>query len=512
MMLLGINLTSKKFQIIFFGVLILLGLFIFRDYGMSWDEQYQRDSNGRLVHNYVFHNEVEPYLSSAEKYHGPAIEWPLYSLERVFQLTDSREIYLFRHLSIFFLFLISSIYFYRLSVLIYNSNTISQIAFLFYVFTPRILSDSFYNSKDIGAVSLFTIALYFCLKWINTLKFKEMILAGLFSGLLVAVRLPCLILPIFIGFYFYFSNVNKARTIAHVLGYLLFTFFITILVWPIMWSDTFSNLLKAWEESARFVTTNKVLFFGELISSSRLPWNYVLVWIVFTTPTIVLVLIGIAIPMVFFDNLKFRNRIADNDRHILAITLLLILIILFIVLLKPTLYDGWRHMYFIHPLMILVALSVLNVIRQKLSVKIYRRCSLIILGCFLPVIIWMVNNHPYQNLYFNQLTKWVYPHVMIDFDRDYWGLSYREGIEKILERDSQSEIRIMVDNAAGKLGSLLVNKANRQRVIFVDKLCDADYFIGNYRERIGDYTFSEKMKWYDLKVDDTRVMTIYKFK
>jgi hypothetical protein len=237
-----------------------------------------------------------------------------------------------------------------------------------------------------------------------------------------------------------------------------------------------------------------------------------LVWIVFTTPTIVLVLIGIAIPMVFFDNLKFRNRIADNDRHILAITLLLILIILFIVLLKPTLYDGWRHMYFIHPLMILVALSVLNVIRQKLSVKIYRRCSLIILGCFLPVIIWMVNNHPYQNLYFNQLTKWVYPHVMIDFDRDYWGLSYREGIEKILERDSQSEIRIMVDNAAGKLGSLLVNKANRQRVIFVDKLCDADYFIGNYRERIGDYTFSEKMKWYDLKVDDTRVMTIYKFK
>jgi hypothetical protein len=68
-----------------------------------------------------------------------------------------------------------------------------------------------------------------------------------------------------------------------------------------MWSDTFSNLLKAWEESARFVTTNKVLFFGELISSSRLPWNYVLVWIVFTTPTIVLVLIGIAIPMVFFD-------------------------------------------------------------------------------------------------------------------------------------------------------------------------------------------------------------------
>ena len=55
--------------------MLILGISIVRDYGMSWDEKYQRESNGRLVYNYVFHDEKDPYLSSAEIYHGPAIEW-----------------------------------------------------------------------------------------------------------------------------------------------------------------------------------------------------------------------------------------------------------------------------------------------------------------------------------------------------------------------------------------------------------------------------------------------------
>jgi hypothetical protein len=99
-----------------------------------------------------------------------------------------------------------------------------------------------------------------------------------------------------------------------------------------------------------------------------------------------------------------------------------------VILLNSVLYNGWRHLYFVYPLFILVAIHGFYVTNALIiNARLSFFFKLFIAGSLLIIMAWMVKWHPYQYLYFNRLAgDW-----NKNFEGDYWGVAYRRPLEKI---------------------------------------------------------------------------------
>ncbi len=76
----------------FLALVLAIGVFLFDDYGMSWDEPVQREL-GNANWNYVL-NGNDSLFNLINKYHGPFIEMIEAAPERIFQLQDEKTIFL----------------------------------------------------------------------------------------------------------------------------------------------------------------------------------------------------------------------------------------------------------------------------------------------------------------------------------------------------------------------------------------------------------------------------------
>ena len=138
----------------------IIGLSIYRDYGLTWDDEISRLDTGYVNLGYIVYNRKEALLNGTEKYHGPIFEMLLVAIERVLHLTDTRSIYHMRHLILFLFFFISVIAFYFAAKKLLGHKGYALLASCFLVLSPRIFAESFFNSKDLVLLSAFNIA--FC--------------------------------------------------------------------------------------------------------------------------------------------------------------------------------------------------------------------------------------------------------------------------------------------------------------------------------------------------------------
>jgi hypothetical protein len=178
-----------------------------------------------------------------------------------------------------------------------------------------------------------------------------------------------------------------------------------------------------WNENVRFNSA--------FINASKLPWYYILEWIIITTPiiTIALFIIG------FFKFLFYLlRRILIIEELILAY--ILIIPILSVIVLKSTLYDGWRHMYFLHIPISFFAVRGYIFSSSQFNKKIIFTLTL---SLYILVASVMVKIHPYQYLYFNPLPG---ERLESKFDLDYWGLTNSDSLKFILNDSNKSLISI----------------------------------------------------------------------
>ena len=156
-------LDSRKslFITFYFILLFLIGIIVFKDYGISIDEDNTR-INGLASLKYIFEIFSPELINNSEKFDdipslhefkeqgiGAIFDLPLAYIEYFFHVEDSRNYYLLRHLFTFMLFFISAFFFFLIIKKRYNSNFIGMLGTLFLILSPRIFADSFYNNKDI---------------------------------------------------------------------------------------------------------------------------------------------------------------------------------------------------------------------------------------------------------------------------------------------------------------------------------------------------------------------------
>ena len=106
--------TSKRITFLLFSSFFLIGMFTFRDYGISIDEEFHR-SSGFYWLNYILSftafedlknlvnikiNDIKGFtlqLPQDHPYYGVVFDLPLAFLEVIFKIEDPQNIFYFKH-------------------------------------------------------------------------------------------------------------------------------------------------------------------------------------------------------------------------------------------------------------------------------------------------------------------------------------------------------------------------------------------------------------------------------
>ena len=162
--------VNEKYFFLLLSLYLIVGLIIFSDYGISWDEVNERYS-GFVTLNEIYKklnlNILQDYPDLSNyiyREYGVLFNLPLAFLEDFAGIKDIKDVFLLRHLINFLIFFLGSAYFY-FTLRIYYSQTISIIGFLFLILSPRFFAEAFYNNKDIIFLSFYSISFYYFLQY-----------------------------------------------------------------------------------------------------------------------------------------------------------------------------------------------------------------------------------------------------------------------------------------------------------------------------------------------------------
>ncbi len=514
----------KIIVILFFIIFLCIGLFIFGDYGISWDEPVQRNS-GIITVDYITGSD-QSLLTYPNKFYGPVFETLLVAIERTLNLSENpRAIYLMRHLVTFLLFYISVIFFYKLCKYRFKSWKIGLLGSLFLILSPRIFAHSFYNSKDIAFLAMFIISIYTLTKYLNKKTWTNTIFHALACAILIDIRILGIIVPVFTYFFLIADllikkdlKINGKKVILGFSVYLILLISLTVLFWPLLWTNPLDNFIEAYNQMRSFPWEGSVLYFGGLLYGPDLPWHYIPVWMLVSIP----ILYTLAFTLGFFITIKllFKNPIQfyNRERDDLIFILCFFLPLTAVIFLGSTLYDGWRQMFFIYPTFLILSLkglvSLFEFIKIKFKGTRFKIASTIIIlliaSSFIYTGQFMVRYHPYQNVYFNPIAGLNMNNIKSNFDLDYWGLSYRKALEYILENDKDKTIKIYVTEHPGKYNSFLLPPDDRDRLVYVNNPDEAKYFLSSYRQHPGDYPYENE--YYSIEIGGAKIMVVYLLK
>ena len=502
---------SNKILFSFFLIFLLIGLITYKDYGIHIEEKFHR-SNGFYWLNYILNftefNDLKNIasikldnisgftLSNIESYlnYGIIFDVPTAFLEIILNIDEPKNYYQFRHLISFLLFFLSSIFFYKLLLNRFSDFNVSFIGTVFYVLSPRIYGDSFYNNKDILFLSLVTFALYYLFKTIDKPSYKNLIFFSIFSAICVSTRIIGVFLPISFIIVFFISLLAKKdelKFFPKIIFYLLSFFIFLFLHWPYLWSTPIDNFFSLIQSAKTGFIEMKVLFDGKYISNQFLPYSYIPTWIVISTPVIHLIFFMLGYFYIIkrfflrFLSIKENSVYYDfwrgkNEKKDFFIFFNISVIILFLISMNITLYNSWRLIYFLNIFIIYISTYAFYII--YINLKSYNRkfqFSLIILFLLLLVLIRMVTYHPYQGIYFN---SFVPNHYKNKFEIDFLGISGVKFLKEILILEkNKSSINIGVASFLPIQRSLeLLDKNESKRIKIIGQEYEkADYIFKN---------------------------------
>jgi len=516
--------------VLFFAAVLALGLAIHRDYGISWDEPFQRFTGAVTVKHLA--ERFAPSLVRGEatrlpaledyvdRDHGTAFEVPAVVLEALLGLTDKRDIYMFRHLLTFLVCFAGIVAIYRLAERRFGDWRWGLLAAAFLVLSPRLFAESFYNSKDAVFMAAFAVATSTMIGFVLRPGLWAALLHGLATGIAIDIRLMAVMLPAATLAVLVLRALKRELALPRMLWtsavYVAAACGATVAFWVWLWSDPVGNFLHAFASMAKFRWQGDTLYLGQQVAGSELPWHYITVWLALTTPLFYLALFAIGAVAILHRLASRGAALWRTDEELQDLIFLSVIVapILTVIVLQSVLYGGWRHLYFIYPAFLLVAARGWHWLWQGAVGRLTRRALLVFTVLTLAsVAIWMVRAHPLQNVYFNVLAG---KNLKARFDLDYWGLANRKALEYILRHDPSPTIVVAAGSETPLHSSIdMLPPADRQRLRLADPGETARYVIDNYYGR-RDFDGVRDVRDYDLLheiiVDGEVVLSIFKRK
>ncbi len=514
------NLELKSFPgltpylpgLILFAIFLFIGFFTYQDYGICWDEVYQR-APGVLSYDYVFNGSQELFNTATDN-HGAGYELLLVIFEKMMNLTDSRDIYMMRHIVTNILFLTSALAAYVLIVRLFKNRFLASIGFLMLVLAPRLYAHSFFNSKDIPFMCMITITLMYLQIAFEKNKTKLFLIAGLMAGYATSIRIMGVLLVLIVLFFLVMDLISilirKEKAKTPLLNILLFFvgFCVTLyLGWPYLWPHPIQYFFESFGALAHFMWKGSVLLNGDYVPGTKLPWTYFPQWFLISNPEIWLITGFAGIVWLVIDVIRnplqfFRNT---NDRQFLIYLGSFFGPILAVILMHSVIYDDWRHLYFVYPPFVLMAVYFINKMLQT-------RFKMIVQGiCILEVALtslFMYSNHPHNQVYFNYFVSHDKEYLRKNYELEYWGCTYKQGLEYLLASAPAGPIKVNCENEVLLSNNMLILRPeDRARIQFTNPEA-ADYFMSNFRNHPYDYPGNKPE--YTITVLNSTIFAVFK--
>ena len=337
----------------FFGTLLALGLGIYSDYGISWDEDLSRATGmvslrhvaeliapGRAA--YYQDGTYPPLAAWPNREYGVAFELPACVLERLLHVEDVGARYRLRHLLTFLVCFGGVAAVYQLGRQRFGSWQLGLLGAAWLVLSPRLFAESFYNSKDAVFMALFATATLTAVRLLRRPTAGRAAWHALACAAAIDVRVMATLLPVVtLAFLVVRAGAGKVawRTaLAAASLYLVLLCGLVVAGWPYLWAAPWPNLKQAFQHMSVYGWDNTVRYRGAFVSVARLPWHYAPVWIGITTPLLYLggLLVGL-----------------------LAV----------VRLLAP---GQWRHLYFVYPALLLALRGLFTEYRTA-TISAFRR-------------------------------------------------------------------------------------------------------------------------------------------
>lgn len=528
------NYKSGVFRVfvtlIFFVSILIIGLISVNDYGTTNDEYTQR-LNGfitlnylgeiflpELTNKYTFDKNFPSFDNMPDNlrfYGGAILHAPLGFLEIIFGVEDKKNVFLFKHYAFFLIFFISLICFFDIINRRFKNWKYGLLGVSLIFLSPRIFANSFYNNLDIPFMAFLTITACLGMRFLRKPNKKYIFLFSLFSAISIDIRLIGIILPVLICTTFFFHGIKKKdfkNTFITLFSVFFMTVFLVVLFWPMLWENPFQNFLSVITNLAHHPLKLDIFFFGETIRVDNVPWYYLPTWIFISNPILysLLFIFGVSLIAIILIGLTKRMKSKSID---IIFFLLILIPILIPILLGSTLYNGWRHVYFIYPFMVYFMIFFIFFIIEKIdNKKINFIVKLLLFLGLLDVSFWMFKNHPHQYVFFNKITR---EDVSLNFEMDYIAASYKENLEFLINNEKKDSFNIFNSSKTEIWYSLFsLYDSDRLKIVESNKE-NADYWITNYwfDDTVYNKSFLDKFEILnEVIVDGNKINTLFKRK
>ena len=424
------------------------------------------------------------YLPIAhERYYGMAFELPLLLAERTLGLDDSRTAHLLRHYVTHLFWLCGGFACFLLARRLFDSGPLALLAMLLFLLHPRLYAHAFFNSKDVPFLSMFMIALYLVHRAFEKDTVRAFVVLGAGAAVLTNLRIMGLMLvAAVLGMraldLLHAAQRSGRRRVLKTSGAFAASGAATLYaISPYLWNDPreFAEALRVLSEHP---TLAWQLFQGRLIRADDLPWRYVPTWMAITTPPFTLLLGGVGVVGVAWRGGGRPGRALRNTplRFECLAVACLTAPLLAVAALGAHTYNGWRHLYFVHAPLALLAASGLRLLASR-DAAWARRGTYAAAGVAAAgILIAMARIHPLQNVYFNFLVDRTTPErLRTQYEMDYWEMAHL-GALRHLTRTYPSTSLCLAEG--GRDNPSLLPEAQRKRLRF--------RFTDPYREACRD--------------------------
>lgn len=526
--------NKNTYVFIYFLCLVLTGYLLHKDFGITSDEPWLREL-GLITMNYVgevlniqsFKTEIDSTLPVLKNYsdgdHGAIFEIFSIVLEKIIGIEQERDIYIFKHFLVFVVFCFGVYAMYLMATRRYNSWRIGLLTATLLILSPRFFAESFYNSKDIIFMVLFAMSMNTMISFLKENTFKSASLHAITTAAAFDMRIAGIAFPILTAFFITVQLVRNPRDkkslLINTCSYFMLLMILIPLMWPWLWIDLPGNLKQAFINMAYFQRLIVwVLYRGHYYVTSGLPWHYIPTYIAITTPIVYLVFFIIGSAKIISQIIRCKLKLWETDQQLQDLVFFGLFFgpVILVIILKSVLYNGWRHLYFVYPAFLMIAVrGFVYIYSFSIRKNITKKIAISVLTfSIITTTNWMVKNHPLNNTYFNILAGKNWKN---SFHVDYWGLSTYLALKYILSKDKREEILIKPLQCINiHVSMILLTAKERSRIKLVFDNTLSDYMLLNYQfidpeqNKIWNEIRLNYAVYHDIKVDDEVVISIIK--
>ncbi len=437
---------------------VLLPLLSF-DFGATWDEPEDRKYFKEVIAYFQTGGEDSRALDQNRKLHDHLVNYgPFVNLTCAFveEYISPFDTYETRHI-VLSMFAFIGLLFTGLLARKAGSWRTAVIVLLILLFTPAFWGHAANNQKDMPFMAFYIASLFYIVRLIQDLpkpRIKTILMAGITIGILFSIRAGGLIafglLLLFAGVKFLLTLKDKDLSFGkRFIKYASFTliplalaYFIGVIFWPAAIEDPFNHPLAALRNFEKFSLVHIYeVFEGERYYMKDYPWYYALKMMWLTLPLVVLGGLGIFAGIFYFKRKAYKLPV------VLMTGFALVFPIAYIIYRDSALYNSWRHVLFVLPsTLILAGIGWDALLSLKNNMIRYAVSGVLAITLLLPGT-WMIKNHPYQYLYYNEIAGGV-AGAYGNYELDYWCQTPREALRWILENEDfdQKPMKLVSNN------------------------------------------------------------------